>query len=54
MTLQCESRAECAELTAAIVSSIRDLTKLRGGIAYVSAWSLARDGKVIDDRRKYD
>ena len=54
MTLQCESRTESSELTAAIVTSIRDLTKLRGGVAYVSAGSLARDGKVIDDRRKYD
>lgn len=54
MTLQCESQAESAELTAAIVSSVRDLTKLRGGVAYVSTGSLARDGKIIDDRRKYD
>ncbi len=54
MTLQCESGAEGAELTAAIVSSVRDLTKLRGIVSYVPAGSIARDGKVIDDRRKYD
>jgi len=39
---------------AAIVSTLRELTKLRGKVVYVPTSSLARDGKVIDDRRKYD
>ena len=54
MTLRCEGRGEDAALTAALVASIRDVTKLRGEIEFVPAGSLPNDGKVIDDTRKYD
>lgn len=54
MTLRCELKNEDAGLKAALVASIRDVTKLRGDIEFVSAGSLPNDGKVIDDTRKYD
>jgi phenylacetate-CoA ligase len=53
MTLHCEASERPAGLTEAIVATIRDVTKLRGEVALVAPGSLANDGKVIDDRRKY-
>ena len=38
---------------AAIVESIRELTKLRGEVKFVAIGSLPGDGKVIDDVRDY-
>jgi len=37
-----------------IIASIRDVTKLRGEVAFHARGTLANDGKVIDDVRKYD
>jgi len=54
MTLRCEGGAADAGLEAALVASIRDVTKLRGDVEFVSSGSLPNDGKVIDDIRKYD
>ena len=54
MTLHCETRAEAGALVAAISGSIRDVTKLRGEVALYGPGTLANDGKVIDDIRKYD
>ena len=54
MTLRCEVGNEGAGLKAALIASIRDVTKLRGEIDFVPAGSLPNDGKVIDDTRKYD
>jgi len=54
MTLRCEVKNEDAGLKAALIASIRDVTKLRGDIEFVPAGSLPNDGKVIDDTRKYD
>jgi phenylacetate-CoA ligase len=54
MTLRCEGGSGDAGLQAALVASIRDVTKLRGNIEFVPAGSLPNDGKVIDDVRKYD
>lgn len=56
MTLHCEALDAAAsdQLKAALVDSIRDVTKLRGGVLFVAAGSLANDGKVIDDTRKYE
>ena len=54
MTLRCERGSEDAGLKAALVASIRDVTKLRGDIEFVPPGSLPNDGKVIDDTRKYD
>jgi phenylacetate-CoA ligase len=46
-----ESRSTSAE---AIVASIREVTKLRGEIAFHAPGELPNDGKVIDDQRKYE
>lgn len=57
MTLHCEltpgraSGAEVDALAARIAEALRDLTKLRGEVAFVP--SLPNDGKVIEDARKY-
>ena len=53
MTLYCEA-AGGAGLDAAIADSVRDITKLRGEVRLVAPDSLANDGKVIEDARKYD
>ncbi len=54
MTLQCEVTASSDALERAIAETIRDITKLRGEVCFVSAGSLPNDGKVIDDLRKFD
>ena len=54
MTLKCEVKNEGEALKAALVASIRDVTKLRGDIEFLPEGSLPNDGKVIDDTRKYD
>ena len=38
----------------AIVATIREITKLRGEVAFRAPGELPNDGKVIDDVRKYD
>jgi phenylacetate-CoA ligase len=38
----------------AIVASMREITKLRGEVAFHAPGELANDGKVIEDLRKYD
>ncbi|TAH52370.1 MAG: phenylacetate--CoA ligase family protein [Betaproteobacteria bacterium] len=55
MTLMCEAAGGGSEALAdAIAASIREVTKLRGEVAFLQAGSLANDGKVIDDLRQYD
>ena len=53
MTLRCETDARPAGLKEAVVASIREVTKLRGEVEFVSSGSLPNDGKVIEDARKY-
>ncbi|PKO72057.1 MAG: AMP-dependent synthetase [Betaproteobacteria bacterium HGW-Betaproteobacteria-14] len=53
MTLRCEAAASDA-LAKALADSIREVTKLRGDVAFAAAGELPNDGKVIDDARKYD
>ena len=55
MTLHCEvaDPQAAAAHTAAVVESIRDLTKLRGEVRFAAIGSLPSDGKVIDDVRDY-
>jgi phenylacetate-CoA ligase len=53
MTLHCEATASDS-LKSAIADSIRDVTKLRGEVAFATPGSLPNDGKVISDDRKYD
>ena len=54
MTLHCEvDDPSASDGAAAIVESIRELTKLRGAVQLVARGSLPSDGKVIDDARDY-
>jgi phenylacetate-CoA ligase len=54
MTLQCEVKgAPDPALGAAIAASIREVTKLRGEVAFVVPGSLPDDGKLIEDARDY-
>jgi len=53
MTLKCEVRAQPEGLAAAVVASIRDITNLRGEVEIVASGTLANDGKVVEDLRKY-
>lgn len=53
MTLRCETAASEA-LAKALADSIRDITKLRGEVAFAGPGELPNDGKVIDDARKYE
>jgi phenylacetate-CoA ligase len=53
MTLKCEVGSRPEGLAAAIVGSIRELTKLRGEAMLVEPGALPNDGKVIEDLRKY-
>lgn len=48
MTLHCEGDGD----TAAIATTLREMTKLRGEVKF--AISLPNDGKVISDERKFD
>ncbi len=41
-------------LRLAIIASVRDVTKLRGDVVFVSGPELADDGKQIADQRSYD
>jgi len=54
MTLHCEVADAGETLAPAIAGTIRDVTKLRGEVHVVAPGSLANDGKVIDDLRKFD
>ena len=56
MTLNCEisGAGGDAALAGKIAATIRDVCNLRGEVEFRSAGSLANDGKVIDDVRKYD
>ncbi|HEY5636340.1 MAG TPA: AMP-binding protein [Burkholderiales bacterium] len=53
MTLKCEAATRPDGLQAALVASIREVTKLRGEAELVAPGSLPNDGKVIEDLRKY-
>ena len=53
MTLKCEVRERPAGLAEAIVTSIREVTKLRGEVELLAPGTLPNDGKVIEDLRKY-
>ncbi len=42
------------QLQESIAASLRDITKLRGEVQFVTPGELPNDGKVIEDARKYD
>jgi phenylacetate-CoA ligase len=54
MTLNVEVPGGRASEAEAIVASIREITKLRGEVAFRAPGELPNDGRVIDDVRKYD
>jgi len=54
MTLVVEVAGNRSSNAEAIVASIREITKLRGEVAFRAPGELPNDGKVIDDVRKYD
>jgi phenylacetate-CoA ligase len=54
MTLHVEVAGNVSSNAEAIIATIRDVTKLRGEVAFHAPGGLANDGKVIDDARKYD
>lgn len=54
MTFVCEVKEQQAQaLVAALVASIRDVTKLRAEVELAAPGTLPNDGKVIEDQRKY-
>jgi len=53
MTLHAEVADRATARAEPIVASIRDVTKLRGEVAFHSPGELANDGKVIEDLRKH-
>lgn len=53
MSLHCEAVNGSSSLADAIVSSIRELTKLRGEVLFKSIGELPNNGKIIDDLRKW-
>jgi phenylacetate-CoA ligase len=53
MTLRVESAESSPQLLQAIAQTVRDLTKLRADIEWVSPGSLPNDGKLIEDARSY-
>jgi phenylacetate-CoA ligase len=53
MTLLCEVNERPEDLLAALVASMRDITKLRAEVELLAPGSLPNDGKVIEDKRKY-
>ena len=53
MVLHCEIEAGSEALDKAVASSLREVTKLRGEVAFYVPGRLANDGKVIEDSRVY-
>ena len=54
MCLHCESSSTDSGLTEKIIEAVRDVTKMRGDVKLVAPGTLANDGLVIEDARKYD
>jgi len=54
MTLLVEVAGNASSHAESIVASIREVTKLRGEVAFRNPGELPNDGKVIEDARKYD
>ena len=54
LTFKCETDQASDELNSKICDSIRQICKVRGDVEFVSTGSLANDGTVIEDARKYD
>jgi len=53
MVLHAETATPSPQLAEQMVTTVRDVTKLRGEVRLAAPGSLAADGKVIDDQRSY-
>ncbi len=53
MVLHCEIAAGNEALAKGLIDSLREITKLRGEVAFVAQGGLPNDGKVIEDSRVY-
>jgi phenylacetate-CoA ligase len=53
MVLHCEIEAGAEALDTAVIASLREVTKLRGEVAFSTPGGLPNDGKVIEDSRVY-
>ncbi len=54
MTMHCEVEGAPPGLADALVTTIREVTKLRGEVRLCMPGELPNDGKVIEDTRKFD
>ena len=55
MTLRVETAGAVPEgLADQLAVALREVTKLRGEVAFVAEGALPNDGKVIEDLRKFD
>jgi phenylacetate-CoA ligase len=54
MVLHAEAAEGGDALAQALVATVRDVTKLRGEVQLAAPGSLPADGKVIEDKRRYD
>ncbi len=54
MTLHYEATTNPPDLAPALITALREVTKLRAEVTHFPLGTLANDGKVIDDVRKYD
>ncbi len=54
MALHAECTTPSDDLKAKIAAALRDATKLGGEVVFAAVGSLANDGKVIDDTRKFE
>jgi len=46
-------RRPAAGLVEAVAQTLRDVTKLRGEVRLLAPGTLANDGKIIEDRRRF-
>ena len=53
MVLHCEIEGGHEVLDKAVIASLREVTKLRGDVAFSAPGGLPNDGKVIEDSRVY-
>ncbi len=54
MTLHCETTTDDPVFADKVAESVQAVCKVRGSVRLVEAGSLANDGKIIDDVRKFD
>ena len=53
MILHCEIEPDREAMDTALIADLREVTKLRGEVAFAAPGGLPNDGKVIEDKRVY-